>query len=90
MARYLVERTFPEGLAVAATEQGAATCLTVVDNNAENGVTWIHSYVTGDKKKTFCIYDGPSPEAIRQSAALNGLPVDRITEVRVLDPYFHR
>ncbi len=49
----------------------------------------IHSYVTPDKKQTFCIYDGPSPEAIRKVATKNGLPIDRITEVRVLDPYFH-
>lgn len=89
MARYLVERTFSEGLGLPANEQGVEACRTVVANNADNGVTWIHSYVTSDKKKTYCIYDGPSPEAIRQSAASNGLPVDRITEVRVLDPYFH-
>jgi len=43
---------------------------------AEHGVTWVHSYVTPDKKKTFCIYDAPSPEAIRQVAGRNGLPVD--------------
>jgi hypothetical protein len=49
-------------------------------------VTWVHSYVSNDKSTTFCIYDGPSPEAIRHVAELNGLPVDRITEVRVLDP----
>jgi hypothetical protein len=89
MARYLVERTFSEGLGLPANEQGAAACLTVIANNAEDGVTWIHSYVTGDKKKTYCIYDGPSPEAVRRSAGRNGLPVDRIIEVRVLDPYFH-
>jgi hypothetical protein len=35
------------------------------------------------------VYDGPSPEAIREAAAVNGLPVDQITEVRVLDPYFY-
>jgi len=45
--------------------------------------------VTGDKHKTFCIYDAPSPEAIRRAASRNQLPVDTITEVRVLDPYFH-
>ena len=44
---------------------------------------------TPDKKRTFCIYEAPSPEAIRKVADRNGLPVDRITEVRVLDPYFH-
>jgi len=60
----------------------------VVTTNATEGVTWIHSYVTPDRKRTYCIYDGPSPEAIRAVAEKNGLPVDRITEVRVLDPYF--
>jgi hypothetical protein len=89
MPRYLVERTFPEGLAIPVDPQGAQTCLTVVGNNAVEGVTWMHSYVTNDKNKTFCIYDGPSPDAIRTAAELNGLPVDRITEVRVLDPYFY-
>jgi hypothetical protein len=89
MPRYLVERTFPDGLAVPADAQGAQVCLTVIGNNAEDGVTWVHSYVTGDKKKTFCIYDAPTPEAIRRAASRSNLPVDRITEVRVLDPYFH-
>jgi hypothetical protein len=90
MPRYLVERTFADGLQIPADEQGAKACLTVVDTNAAEGVTWIHSYVTGDRSRTYCIYDGPSPEAIRAAAERNGLPVDRITEVRVLDPYFHR
>lgn len=90
MPRYLVERTFPDGLAIPMTEQGAATCRTVVGNNAEELVTWVHSYVIPDKTKTFCIYDGPSPEAIRKAARRNGLPVDQITEVSVLDPYFYR
>ena len=90
MPRYLVERTFPGGLAIPMTEEGAATCRTVVGNNAEDLVTWVQSYVTQDKNKTFCIYDGPSPEAIRKAARRNGLPVDRIIEVSVLDPYFYR
>jgi len=90
MPRYIVERTFPDGLAIPATEQGAQVCLTVVGNNAQDGVTWVHSYVTGDKKKTFCVYDAPTPEAIRRAAQRNSLPVDRITEVSVLDPYFYK
>lgn len=90
MPRYLVERTFPEGLAIPQDEGGARACLNVVDRNATQGVTWVHSYVTPDRSKTFCIYDGPSPEAIRAAAGLNALPVDAITEVSVLDPYFYR
>lgn len=90
MPRYLVERTFTDGLEIPMNEEGAATCLTVVGNNAKDGVTWVHSYVTEDKGKTFCIYDGPTPEAVRTAAQRNGLPIDSITEVRVLDPYFYR
>ncbi len=90
MPRYLVERTFPDGLNIPMNDEGATTCRTVVSNNAEELVTWVHSYVTPDKGKTFCIYDGPSPEAIRRAAGRNGLPVDSITEVSVLDPYFYK
>jgi hypothetical protein len=90
MPRYLVERTFPDGLAIPVSEAGAQACQSVVAINAEQLVTWVHSYVTADRKHTFCVYDAPTPEAIRQVAERNKLPVDRITEVRVLDPYFYR
>ena len=90
MARYMVERTFPDGLEIPMTDDGATTCLGVVDHNAEVGVTWVHSYVTDDKKKTFCVYDGPDPESIRRAAERNKLPINSITRVRVLDPYFYK
>jgi hypothetical protein len=90
MPRYVVERTFPEGLRIPIDGEGAQVCLDVVDRNAGDGVTWIHSYVTEDRTKTFCVYDGPSPEAIRKTAAKNDLPVDTITQVSVLDPYFYQ
>ena len=90
MPRYIVERTFPNGLAIPPNAQGAQACMSVVGVNAQAGVTWVHSYVSDDKKKTFCVYDAPSPEAIRTVATRNQLPVDRITEVTVLDPYFYR
>jgi Protein of unknown function (DUF4242) len=88
MPRYMVQREFPDGLNVPANADGAAAMLDVVDKNAQEGVTWVHSYVTDDKKRTFCVYDAPTPEAIRVVASRNGLPVDGIDEVRVLDPYF--
>jgi hypothetical protein len=90
MPRYLVERSFPDGLAIPMTDQGAEVCLTVVGNNLQDNVTWVHSYVTKDKKKTFCIYDAPSPEDIRNAARRSSLPVDEITQVDVLDPYFYK
>lgn len=89
MPRYLVERTFPAGLSVPMTSDGAAACLKIAGTNAGQGVTWVHSYVTSDKTRTYCIYDAPTPEAIREVARRNELPVNTITEVSVLDPYFY-
>jgi len=89
MPRYMVERNFTDGLHIPTDAEGAKSCLGVVDTNATEGVTWVHSYVSDDKAKTFCVYDGPNPEAIRSTAERNGLPVDTITEVSVLDPYFY-
>ena len=90
MPRYIVERTFPSGLEIPMTAEGAAVCQGVVSRNADLGVTWVHSYVSDDKKRTYCVYDAPDPESIRKVAERNGLPVDRITPVSVLDPYFYR
>ena len=84
MRRYVVERSFAYGW-----QNGAEFCHRVVERNADEGVTWLHSYVSDDMCRMFCVYEAPSPEAIRKTAKRNGLPIDRITEVRVLDPYFY-
>ena len=89
MPRYLIERTFPDGLAIPMNDDGTAVVDRVVARNAENGVTWVQSFVTPDKRKTYCIYDGPNEAAVRKSAEANGLPVDSVTPVSVLDPYFY-
>ena len=89
MPRYVVERTFRDGLGIPATSAGAEKCRADVERNMEEAVTWLHSYVSVDDKTTFCVCEAPSPEAIRKAAARNELPVDSITQVRVLDPYFH-
>jgi hypothetical protein len=89
MPRYLIERDFQDPLTIPQDASGATACRQVIDNNAADGVTWIHSYVTPDRQKTFCIYDGPTPEAVRRSAMRNKLPISKITEVRVLNPYFY-
>ena len=90
MPRYIVERTFPEGLHIPVNAEGAKVCDVVIGTNAGSGVTWIHSYVSDDLRKTYCLYEAPSPEAIRKTAEMNHLPVDKITQVTALDPYFYK
>ena len=87
MPRYVIERSFPDGLEIPEGDPGLRLRQAVVEKNTDEGVTWIQSYLSDDKRAMYCVYDGPSPEAIRRAATANQLPVDRITEVRVVDPY---
>lgn len=89
MPRYMVERTFPGGLNIPVNNDGATAMCGIVATNAAEGVNWVHSYVSADKTKTFCVYDAPSPDAIRSVGAKNGVSVDAIHEISVLDPYFY-
>ena len=53
MPRYLIERNFPDGLSIPINDEGRKAVAGVIANNAEHGVTWVHSYVTPDRKNTF-------------------------------------
>ena len=90
MPRYLIERTFAEGAASVTQAARAGHFSALIGANAREGVTWVHSYFALERQRSWCICDGPSPEAIRAAAKANGWPVDRVTEVQVLDPYFLR
>lgn len=79
MPRYLIERTCPSGFEIDVEK--------VLDRNANAGVTWLNSYVSADGLRCFDVYESPTPEAIRKTSSQNGLPLDRITEVHVLEPH---
>ena len=89
MPRYLVQRTFADLVSLPVDADGATVLRRVIDGNLDFGVTWLHTYVSADKSVAYSVYDGPSSAAIRQAAEVNGLPLDQITEVSVLDPYFY-
>jgi hypothetical protein len=87
MPRYLVERSFDEVWQIPPGGEGRRLLLRLIACNSDRRVTWLHSYVAQDGRKSFCIYDAPSPEAIRLTARANDLPVDRIVEISVLDAH---
>jgi hypothetical protein len=89
MPRYLIKRTFADGLRFPIDGTGRKAAAGIIACNLEQDVTWVHSYVSDDDQTTWCVYDAPSPEAIRTAAEANGLPVDQVTHVQVLDPYFY-
>lgn len=81
MPLFMIERHFAEQLEV--TREDAANVRLI---NDEVGVHWLYSFLSADKKKTFCLYEASSAEAIREAARRAGLPADVITEVSELRP----
>jgi hypothetical protein len=64
--------------------------ISFINNNSDCYAIWLYSFVSSDKRKTYCIYEAPTPEAVRKAAGRNQIPIDKIIEVSVLDPYFYR
>ena len=81
MALYLIERNFADQLEV--SPEGAAGIMRI---NDDVGVRWLYSFLSADKKKTYCLYEAPSAELIREAAQRNGLPADVVIEVDELRP----
>jgi hypothetical protein len=79
MPLYMIERTFAERLEV--TEESTDKVKAI---NAEEGVEWLYSFLSLDRKRTYCLYEAPNPEAIRAAARRAGVPVDAIIEVTEL------
>jgi hypothetical protein len=76
MPLYIIERNFAEKLDINA--EGVAAVSKI---NGEVGVNWLFSFLSGDKKKTYCLYEAPSAEAIVEAARLAGIPADVVTQV---------
>jgi hypothetical protein len=81
MPLFLIERNFAEQLDL--SPEAAAQVKLV---NEEAGVNWLLSFLSADKKKTYCLYESSSAEAIREAARRAGIPADVIVEVSELHP----
>jgi hypothetical protein len=76
MPTYLIERRFAEQLEMSGEE---VTLLEEV--NQDEGVSWLFSFLSADRHRTYCLYEAPSPDAIVTAAKRAGIPADVITEV---------
>jgi hypothetical protein len=76
MPVFLIERSFAEKL-----EDVKDDAIQINQINEDVGVQWLISFLSADKKKTYCLYEAPSAEAIREAARRAGLPADVIVEV---------
>lgn len=76
MPVFLIERRFAEELDLTAEAVDGVNRI-----NVDEGVRWLYSFLSADKRKTYCLYEAPSAEAIRRAAARAGLPADVVVEV---------
>jgi hypothetical protein len=81
MGLYVIERNFLDGLDPEALNTDEITAI-----NDEVGVRWILSFLSADRRKTYCLYEAPNPEALREAAARLGIPADAIQAVETLGP----
>ena len=73
---FMIERRFADDL-----EASAAVADLINRINEEEGVRWLYSFLSADKRKTYCLYEAPFADAIRRAAARAGLPADAVVEI---------
>jgi hypothetical protein len=81
MPLYVIERRYAEEL-----ELSSEGVRQLEDINADEGVHWLFSFLTADKRQTYCLYEAPSPDEIMAAARRANLPADVIVEVNQVSP----
>ncbi len=81
MPLFLIERAFAK-----AVENDPESLATIQQVNDEFGIQWLFSFLSADKRKTYCLYEAPSAAEIRAAAERLGVPADTIVEVDSIGP----
>jgi uncharacterized protein DUF4242 len=83
MPVYMIERTFAEQLDLTHDDVNL-----IEEINADEGVRWLFSFLSADRRRTYCLYEAPSPEAIIAAARRANVPADSVIEVGSATPQF--
>jgi hypothetical protein len=81
MALFLIERSFAEQL-----ELTGEDVRVIEDINADEGVNWLFSFLSADRRRSYCLYEAPSPDRIIAAAKRANVPVDQVVEVSKFQP----
>ncbi|HEY2258734.1 MAG TPA: DUF4242 domain-containing protein [Solirubrobacteraceae bacterium] len=76
MPLYLIERRFADQL-----EMSGDDVRLLEEVNADEGVSWLFSFLSADRHRSYCLYEAPTPDAIVAAAQRAGIPADVVTEV---------
>ena len=75
MPLFIIERNFAEEIELDPTNE------VILKVNEEIGVKWLYSFLSLDKKKTYCLYEAPNAEAVYAAAREADVPADTVIEV---------
>jgi biotin synthase-related radical SAM superfamily protein len=85
MALFLIERSFAEQLDLTGEDVRV-----IEDINADEGVNWLFSFLSADRRRSYCLYEAPSPDQIIAAAKRSNVPVDKVVEVSKFQPQLVR
>jgi hypothetical protein len=76
MPLFMIERKFADQLDMTSDDVDL-----IEEINADEGVRWVFSFLSADRRRTYCLYEAPSPESIIAAARRADIPADEIVEV---------
>jgi Protein of unknown function (DUF4242) len=83
MALYMIERSFADQLDITDADVELIEAV-----NSDEGVRWLFSFLSADRRRTYCLYEAPSPDAILAAARRANVPADVVVEVSAATPQF--
>jgi hypothetical protein len=83
MALFVIERNFADQLELSDDDVEL-----IEEINGDEGVRWLFSFLSADRRRTYCLYEAPSPDAILAAARRANVPADEIVEVSAGTPQF--
>ena len=83
MALFVIERSFAEQLDLSEKDVEL-----IEEVNGAEGVRWLFSFLSADRRRTYCLYEAPSPDAILAAARKANVPADVVVEVTAATPQF--
>jgi Protein of unknown function (DUF4242) len=81
MPLYVIERRYADQLELSSDGVKA-----LQEINADEGVDWLFSFLSADRRQSYCLYEAPSPDELIAAAGRAGIPADVIVEVNRVSP----
>ena len=84
----IAERLTDAMVSIEGENMRQVTWCVIEEVNSDEGVRWLFSFLSADRRRTYCLYEAPSPDAILAAAQRANVPADAVVEVSAATPQF--